>query len=163
MRIGVFSSAEDAESAVRALLDEGFAKGRVSVLCSDEAVVARFRDFEHDHPAGTSAPSTAAKGTLIGGVAGGLLGVAGAAVAGPVILFAEPYCIGIGMLFGTYVGAMVSTGRDHELANYYDQSMRRGQVLVAAEIAAGEDVALLERAEAVLAAAGAHPVSLPRG
>lgn len=163
VRVGVFSSAEDAEKAVRALLDAGLAKGRISVLCSDPAVEARFREFEHDHPAGSSVRSSAMKGSVIGGVAGGLVGVAGIAAAGPGFLPAEPICIGSGMLFGTFLGAMVSAGREHELANYYDQSMRRGQILVAAEIAAGDDTALLERAEAALAGAGAHPVALPRG
>jgi hypothetical protein len=163
LRIGVFGSAEDAEKAVRALVAEGFAKERVSVLCSDPDVEARFREFEHQHPAGAGVPSTARKGSVIGGVAGGLVGVAGIAAAGPGFLAAEPLCIGAGMLFGTFVGAMLSSGMEHELANYYDQSLRRGQILVAAEIGAGEDAALLERAEAVLEAAGAHPVPLPRG
>jgi len=100
---------------------------------------------------------------VIGGVAGGLVGAVGIAVGGPGFIPAEPICIGSGMLFGTFLGAMASTGSDHELANYYDQSMRRGQILVAAEIAKGDDAALLGRADAALAEAGAHPVALPRG
>lgn len=163
VRVGVFSSAEDADRGVRALLDAGFAKGRVSVLCSDPAVEAHFREFEHEHPAGASVSQTARRGSMIGGVAGGLVGVAGIVAAGPAFIAAEPLCIGVGALFGTFVGAMVSAGMEHELANYYDQALRRGQVLVAAEIAKGDDAALLERADAALTAAGAHPVALSRG
>jgi len=163
VRVGVFRSAEDAEKAVRALLAAGFARERVSVLCSDTDVEARFREFEHEHPAGATVAQKVSKGSMIGGVAGGVAGVAGIAAVGPAFIAAEPLCIGVGALFGTYVGAMVSAGMEHELANYYDQALRRGQILVAAEIARGDAAALLERAEAALAAAGAHPVALPRG
>ena len=163
MRVGVFASVEDAERAVRALLAEGFQTGRISVLCSDPAVEARFREFEHEHPAGATVAQSVANGSMFGGVAGGIAGVAGIAAVGPAFIAAEPLCIGVGALFGTFVGAMASAGMEHELANYYDQSLRRGQILVAAEIAKHDDAALLDRAEAALVAAGAHPVPLSRG
>jgi hypothetical protein len=162
VRAGVFDTVAEAERAVENLLAEGFPTERISVVCSDEAKERHFAEFLHDAPAGTTTPVTAARGGVIGGLAGGALGVAGVALTGGIGLIAVGPLL-IGTVFGTFVGAMVSRGLEHEVANYYDQALRRGQILVAAEIGPDDDPALLARAERVLSREGSRTVSLPEG
>ena len=163
MRVGVFRNVGDADVAVHALVAAGIRKEHVSVLCSDPVTEWHFREYDRAEPAGSGAVASALLGACVGGIAGGLAGLVGAAAAGPSFLAAEPMCIGTGILFGTFIGAMVSRSHEHEVSNYYDQAMRRGQILVAAQVDAGEDAALLERAEDALSESGAHPLALPRG
>ena len=70
---------------------------------------------------------------------------------------------GSGAAVGTFVGAMMSRGVEHEVANFYDQALPKGDILVAAEVAAGDDATMLDRAERVFVAAGARPIALPQG
>ena len=58
---------------------------------------------------------------------------------------------------------MMSRGVEREVANYYDQALPRGEILVAAEIAGGGDVTMLERAEAVFRSVRARPIALAQG
>jgi hypothetical protein len=58
---------------------------------------------------------------------------------------------------------MTSRGTEHEVANFYDQALTDGQILVAAEIEDDADAALLDAAERIFVATGAQPISLPQG
>jgi hypothetical protein len=171
VRVGVFREVPAAARAVRGLLDAGIAVGQISVVCSDPAKEARFREFEHSSPAGSATPGAAAAGAMVGAVAGGILGVAGgilgmagdAAAGGAIFAVVEPIVIGTGAAFGGYVGAMMSRGVEHEVANYYDQAMRRGDILVAADVGEDGDPSLLDRAERVFTELGANSVALHEG
>jgi hypothetical protein len=57
---------------------------------------------------------------------------------------------------------MMTRGIDKEVANYYDQAVVQGKVLVAVETST-PDEGRLGRAAKILAAAGAEPVALPEG
>ena len=163
VRIAVFRSVRDADRAVRGLLDAGFAREHVSVVCSDRAKEAHFREFEHDQPAGTTTAAAAGAGA-IGGFAAGLAAATVVVATGGIgLLVAGPLFTGAGAVVGTFVGAMMSRGVEHEVADYYDQALSAGDILVAAEIEAGGDPALLGRAEAAFREAGSNPVALPRG
>jgi hypothetical protein len=163
VRVGVFAAVPDADLAVRLLLAAGFTKERISVVCSDEATERHFAPYRHDEPAGTKTPKTATAGGIVGGLAGGLVGIVGVTTGVPETILLESLFIGAGATFGTFVGAMMSRGMDREVANFYDQHLRRGQILVAAEIVEGEDPALLDRAERVFEDVGAHQAQLPTG
>lgn len=163
VRVGVFGAVADADLAVRLLLGAGFPKERISVVCSDEAKERHFAEFRHDEPAGTKTPKAATAGGILGGLAGGLVGVVAATTNLPETLLMESLFVGAGASFGTFVGAMMSRGMEREVANYYDQALRRGQILVAAEIAEGDDEKLLDRAERVFEDVGAKSEPLPAG
>jgi hypothetical protein len=167
VRVAIFGSVEDVTRAVQGLLGAGFKKEHVSVVCSDRAKEELFAEYEHEQPAGSTTPAAAGAGALIGGFtagAAGLVAVSGLVATGGVgLVVVGPLLAGTGAAFGSFVGAMVSRGFEHEVANYYDQALPRGMILVAAEIDAHDDVALLERAERVFEESGAHPVALPHG
>jgi hypothetical protein len=55
---------------------------------------------------------------------------------------------------------MMTRGVEKELANFYQQAVIEGQILVAAESA---EPTMLQKAGGVLAAAGAKPLELPEG
>ena len=164
IRAGVFETVAAADAAVRALLDAGFTEDQITVVCSNEAVEAKFRPFEHQEPAGTHTPAAALTGGAIGAVIGGLsAAVATVATGGAGLLIFGGLAAWAGGVVGGLGGAMMTRGVEKELANYYDQSVQAGKILVAAEAPHRDDVAALARASQILADAGAEPVPLREG
>lgn len=159
IRAGVFATLFDADQAVASLLQNDFKEDQISVLCSDEA---RERHYEEmaggkgtapDDDEGISASS--AIGVSLGGFA-----VLGSVVAtGGVSLVAAGALFGLGIT-GTLVGMMASRGIEGDLADFYDQEVGRGKLLVAVE---SDDPDRLERAAELLRNAGSHPLELDRG
>jgi hypothetical protein len=83
----------------------------------------------------------------------------GLLVFGPLFLSSA----GAGALVGGLVGAMTTRGIESELADYYDQAVVKGKILVAAEAHGHDAQARLGRADQVLLQAGAEPVALRQG
>jgi hypothetical protein len=161
---GVFSDIDDARRAVQGLLAAGFTTEHISVLCSDETKELYFKEFEHQDPAGTHTSKAAVVGGTIGAAVGGLAVIASAVATGSLALWAAgPISAWAGGVTGGLVGAMMTRGIEKELANYYQQAVLDGQILVAAEDHGPDREASLVRAAQVLAKAGAQPVELPEG
>jgi hypothetical protein len=161
---GVFSDIEDARRAVHDLLAAGFSKEQITVVCSDETKERYFREFEHQEPAGTYATTATILGGTIGAALGGLSVIASAVATGSLALWAAgPITAWAGGVAGGLVGAMMTRGLEKELANFYQQAVMQGHILVAAEDHGPDHRASLERAAAILAKAGAKPVPLPEG
>lgn len=164
MRVGVFSSITAAERAVVGLLEAGFTRGQISVICSDETRQRHFSQFQQQQPAGTNTPLATAVGGAIGAALGGLTALAaGAATGGLALVAAGGAAAWTGGVLGGFLGAMMTRGVERELADYYDQAVTEGKILVAAEAhgrQAGEKLAL---AANILAQAGAEPVPLQEG
>ncbi len=161
IRIGVFTTLAQADKAVSDLLTAGFTSKQISVLCSDEAVKSHFREFQHEQPAGTETPVTAFTGGALGALGGlttGLL-LAGS-VALPIFAAGELILAGAGGVIGTLVGAMMSRGFERSLANYYDQAVVNGQILVAVEAHERDPQHSLSYAERIIEGAGAKPMEL---
>ncbi len=163
-RAGVFNTVEQAQDAVNALLAHGFSTAEISVLCSDEIKERHFRTFEHTEPAGTNTPSAAAIGSAVGAT---LMGI-GTAAAGSVFSPDAAAAMGgaglwTGGIFGGFVGAMMSRGTENELANFYNQAVQKGKILVAAEVHGEDGDARLATAAMILAEKGAEPLPLPEG
>jgi hypothetical protein len=167
LRVGVFGNVADAERAVVNLLQAGFTKRDISVVCSDEAVERHFKDFRKQEPAGTYTPITAVGGGAIGAALGGLAVVAGGLATGGIGLLATAgIAAWAGGVAGGLVGAMMSRGVEKELANYYQQAVIDGDILVAVEVdeeASASPNRDLARASQILADAGAKPLKLPEG
>ena len=162
---GVFSTVEDATSAVRGLLHAGFSRDRITVVCSDETKERYFRDFEHQEPAGTHTPFAAIAGGTIGALLGGLSVAVAAAGTGSLALWAAgPITAWAGGVGGGLVGAMMTRGVEKELANYYQQAVMEGHILVATDASDTADAGpSLDEAARILAHSGAQPIRLPEG
>jgi hypothetical protein len=164
VRAGVFATMQGAEQAVSGLLAEGFTKDEITVVCSDESRERWFRTFEHQEPAGSHTPAAAAAGGVIGAALGGFAVLAlGAATGGVGLLAAGGLAAWTGGIVGGLVGAMMTRGVEKELANYYDQAVAAGKLLVAVEVQGPRQTARLARAERVLTEAGAEPQPLREG
>lgn len=164
LEAGVFSNVEEAAKAVRGLLNAGFTKEQVTVICSDQTKERYFREFEHQEPAGTFTPTAAVVGGSIGALLGGAsVAVAAVATGGMALWVAGPITAWAGGVAGGLVGAMMTRGVEKELANFYQQAVVDGQILVAAEDEGPDQLSTLARAAEILKDAGAKPVSLPEG
>jgi len=164
IRVGVFDSVEKAHQAVRGLLNAGFSEAQITVVCSDKHREQFFKEFEHQDPAGTTTPEKAAAGGAIGATLGGLAAViAAVATGGVAFLIAGGIAVLGGGVAGGLIGAMMSRGVEKELANFYDQEVQQGRLLVAAEDESPNAARHLVQAERILAAADAVPMKLPEG
>ncbi len=164
IRFGVFSTVSEARGAVSGLLNAGFSSAEITVICSDESKEVMFREFEHQEPAGTHTPAAATAGAVIGATLGGLAAVAGTVATGGVALLAAGgLAAWAGGVFGGLVGAMMSRGVERELANYYNQAVEAGKLLVAVDVTGPDAPRRLVLAERVLADAGAEPAPLREG
>jgi hypothetical protein len=167
LRVGVFGTVTDADRAVDNLLAAGFDKDDISVVCSNEAVERHFQEFHKQEPAGTYTPASAVGGGAIGAALGGLAAVVGGLATGGLGLLATAgIAAWAGGVAGGLVGAMMSRGVERELANFYQQAVIDGDILVAVEVS--EDSSKtprrdLARASQILAEAGAKPLKLPEG
>lgn len=164
IRVGVYPTIQAADCAVQNLLKAGFSSEHISVLCSDQTKEAHFRGFEHEEPAGSFTPTAVAVGGAIGAALGGLTILAGAVTtAGLGLLAAGGIAAWTGGVVGGLIGAMTTRGVEPEVADFYDQAVTAGKILVAVEDHSEAQRQNLERAEQVLAACGAEPIALPQG
>lgn len=163
IRVGIFATVPAAERAVQGLLAAGFTTEQVTVVCSDPQKERNFEQFHHQDPAGTSTPAKAVAGGAIGAALGGLTILAGAATGGAALLAAGGAVAWTGGVLGGLIGAMMSRGVEKELANYYDQEVQRGNLLVAVEDHGKDASHRLFQAEQILADAGAEPMPLSEG
>jgi hypothetical protein len=163
IEVGVFDSITAASQAVEELLVAGFFQQQITVVCSDETKERYFRAFDHQKPAGTyNVPATVA-GSALGAIAAGLTIVATAvATGGLTILAAGPITAAAGGVAGGFIGAMMTRGVERELANYYQQAVLEGRILVAAEASGSDAAHKLALAARILLQAGAQPLSLDK-
>jgi hypothetical protein len=164
LEVGIFDAIEDARQAVRGLLDAGFSPSQITVICSDETKEKYFHEFDHQQPAGTYTATAAIAGGTIGALLGGLtVAVSAVATGGMALWAAGPITAWFGGVAGGLVGAMMTRGVEKELANFYQQAVISGRLLVAAEDHTANAPHMLAKAEKVLADAGAQPLPLPEG
>lgn len=163
-RAGVYRRVRDAERAVERLLAEGFSKDQITVICSDEAKERHFKEFEHQEPAGTNTPAAAATGGAIGATLGGLTALAaGAATGGVALVVAGGAAAWTGGVLGGFLGAMMARGTEKEPADFYQQAVKEGHLLVAVEAHGDDSEWMLARAEKVFAETGSEPLPLTEG
>jgi hypothetical protein len=164
VEVGIFANVEQAESAVRKLLQAGFDKEHITVVCSDESKEQYFREFEHQEPAGTFTPQAALTGMAVGALLGGIPVIGAAVATGSVLLWvAGPAAAGALGVAGGLIGAMSTRGIEKEVANYYQQAVVDGAILVAAEASGANDSQSLAQAATIFRELGAKPLPLPEG
>jgi hypothetical protein len=164
VRAAVFTTPAAAQAAVKGLLAARFTQKEITVVCSDETKERYFRAFEHQKQAGANTPAAAAIGGAIGATLFGLSAIAaGAATGGVPLAIAGGWALMTGGLAGGFVGAMLTRGFEKEAANYYDQAVAGGKILVAVEALGDDAQRRLQTAWQILDQAGAEPVQLPEG
>lgn len=164
IELGIFETVQSARQAVDGLLAAGFTTSQITVVCSDHNKAELFHEFEHQQPAGTHGTAATLIGGTIGATLGGLTAIVTAVATGSLSLWvAGPISLWGGGVAGGLVGAMMTRGIEKELANFYQQSVIDGQILVAAEDEGPDAERSLARAAKVLAEAGARPLPLLEG
>jgi hypothetical protein len=147
--VGTFHNSSEAQNAVRDLMAIGFTNDHISLIFSDPE--GRYKehiagtDVIETHPTGTAA----ATGTVLGGVEGGLIGLAlglGAFAipgVGPIIgmgpILAGLIGAGVGAATGGITGALVERGISDVDADYYAEAVRRGYTLVVVDTPEGRE------------------------
>jgi hypothetical protein len=164
VRAGVFSSISAADRAVHGLLAAGYTKERITVICSDAAKEQHFREFEHQQPAGANTAEAAATGGALGAAFGGAAAIAAGIAGGglPLVIVGGAGLL-TGSVLGSFLGAMLTRGIEKEAADYYDQAVVQGKLLVTVEQDDAHPGPPLARAEQILAEAGAEPMPLVEG
>jgi hypothetical protein len=136
--IGLFESRTRAENAVDALVRAGFTREQLSIITSDARTRADTPDLGPKEEIGTGAD--AGTGAAIGGIAGFIGGIVALAIPGigPVIaagpLAAGLMGAGLGAATGGVVGALKSHGIPEDDASRFSEAIRRGRVMVAAQV-----------------------------
>ena len=163
VRVGVFESIGAAEGAFKSLNEAGFSTEELSVLCSNEWQQRHFPDAAsevEDPQSATSAAAGGAVGALLSGLgaAAGLATVAGI----PVVVAGALGAALTGGVVGSLTGVMVERGFDPEAADYFDQAVSDGKILISVH-PQQPDPARLKTAAKLLRDAGAEPISLLEG
>jgi len=171
--VGVFSSHEQAEKAVRALADEGFTKDDISVVAKDpkgEGRSGRNRGagdengfgFEAGGDMTTMDVDSVADGTTWGGALGGLAGLLAGVGAlaipgiGPIVA-AGPLAAALsGAVAGGVAGGLIDLGIPEQEGRRYEGELKQGNALAVVE-AEGEKA---KRAESILRQNGANEVRM---
>jgi len=169
VRVGVFENLDNADRAVHLLHEQGFTKHEINVICPTCAPGRpgdRPNEYEKSEPAGANTKVAATSGGAIGAVLGGLLAIASAAATGgAALLVAGPLFAGAagGAVAGGLIGAMMTRGVEKEIANFYDQAVKNGKVLVGVECHGEDQAERLALAEKILYEAGSEPIALREG
>jgi hypothetical protein len=159
IRVGVFDTTGQAGEAVDGLLAAGFTRDQISVICSDEVKEEFFEDFPHPKLPEERLPVAVATGATIGAAAGGLTTLGLVTAAGVAIAAPGPLLLAWGAVAGGFIGAMMTRGVTKEIADYYDQAVTHGRILVSVEDHE-QGHPKLEAAEKIFAKAGSEPVPL---
>jgi outer membrane lipoprotein SlyB len=165
VRAGVYSNVRDVDSVVLSLLEAGFTHDEITIVCSDEATQRHFRDFQKQDPAGKNTPAAAAAGGVTGAALGGLTTVAIGFATGvlPVAIVGSAGVL-TGGVVGSLLGAFMTRGAEPEAADFYDQAVQEGKLLVVVEKKEEPDAnRKLAVAERLFARSGTRPLPLPEG
>jgi len=162
--VGVFATIAEAQHAVKELLVAGFAKRQITVVCSDPEKEAHFREFERQEPAGYYTPKAVAGGAVTGALLALIMALVVLASLGQVeALVAGLLLVPFGGIAGGFIGAMLTRNAEKELANFYDQGVEPGSIVVAAEDHSEQAATTLPQAERILVREGVRPLELPEG
>lgn len=131
---GIFSNRASAELAVDQLVASGYARDDISVLMSD---ATRGREFgiTEDSKAPEGAAAGAALGGVLGAIAAGLISIGIIAIPGIGLVAAGPIIAalagaGAGGAAGGLIGALVGAGIPEHEAQFFNEELEKGGILV---------------------------------
>jgi hypothetical protein len=158
---GIYFSRGEAESAVKALRNSGFARSHVSILLPEDAGSHELVT-ENETKAPGSATIGAALGVLIGGALGWLVGIGALVIPGiSPLVAAGPIVValigaGVGGALGGFAGALVGVGIPGHEVTRYEAKLAQGGILVAVHCRTAEQ---LKRAKSLMATSGAEDIA----
>ena len=164
VHVGVYENVPEADRAVWELVHAGIPKERITVICPT-CTHEKYDGLHQEQPSGSHTAAGAAAGGAIGALLGGLAAVIGITASGGMGLFvAGPllFSSGTGAVFGGFVGAMMTRGMEPEVADFYDQALEKGKVLLAVEVGdevTPDQVAIADR---IFAETGAESLTLKK-
>jgi hypothetical protein len=150
---------------------EGFSREEVFVITSNEGAREYFSRYASQDPSGAHTPEA----VMAGGAVGAAIGAVGTTAAGAALVATGSTLGGLaltlaggplawtGAIFGGFVGAMLTRGVEKNAADYYDQALVAGKILIGVEVHSAAAEARLAAAERILTAHGAEPVPLSEG
>lgn len=138
--VGLFDDRDEAQNAVRRLVDAGIPHGDISVVASNaHGKVERTDVDDTGNMAEEGAATGATSGLVVGGIIGALAGIGlgfvpflGFLVAGP--LAGALTGAAAGLVTGGLLGGLIGLGIPEEHAHAYAEGVRRGGILVAARV-----------------------------
>jgi len=138
--VGTFDNIENAYAAANDLVSAGYNRNDISVVATDTN--NQYSPYVNTKVVKTSddVGTGAGIGAAIGGIGGLLVGLGALAIPGigPIIaagpLLAALTGAGVGAVAGGIVGALVDLGIPDEEAHVYSEGLRRGNVLVIAQV-----------------------------
>jgi len=151
--VGTYSTMETAVAVVDDLVKAGFHRNSISVIANDPD--KKYASYVDQDATADGAAAGAGIGAAIGGLGGLLLGLGALAIPGigPIIaagpIMAALAGAGVGAVTGGILGALVDLGIPKESAEAYAESVRRGNVLVTAQVEdnrANEATRIMQRA-----------------
>jgi len=151
--VGTYSTMETAVAVVDDLVKAGFHRNSISVIANDAD--KKYASYVDQDASADGAAAGAGIGAAIGGLGGLLLGLGALAIPGigPIIaagpIMAALAGAGVGAVTGGLLGALVDLGVPQESAEAYAESVRRGNVLVTAQVEdnrANEATRIMQRA-----------------
>ena len=157
--LAVFGETDKAIAALNGLRDDGFTADQVSVVARDDATTREMAD--NSELISEEAGKGAIVGTLLGGLAGWLIGLSSLAspgigpVIGAGIIGTALAGAGIGAAAGGLIGALGAYGIPEEDARGYEEEVRQGRVLLTVHAA---DDRQTRRADTILTGAGGQQV-----
>ena len=138
--VGTYDNVQTAYAVANDLISAGYSRNDISVVANDaKKEYARYTDANYVDSTDDVAKG-AGIGAAIGGLGGLLVGLGALAIpgVGPVIaagpLLAALTGAGVGAVTGGIVGALVDLGIPDEEAQIYSEGLRRGHVLVIAQV-----------------------------
>lgn len=141
--VGTYDNIQTAYAVANDLISAGYSRNDISVVANDaNNEYAPFVDANavNTVDTGDDVAKGAGIGAAIGGLGGLLVGLGALAIpgVGPVIaagpLLAALTGAGVGAVTGGIVGALVDLGIPDEEAHIYSEGLRRGHVLVIAQV-----------------------------
>lgn len=141
--VGTYDNIQTAYAVANDLISAGYSRNDISVVANDaNKEYAPYVDGDgvNTVDTGDDVAKGAGIGAAIGGLGGLLVGLGALAIpgVGPVIaagpLLAALTGAGVGAVTGGIVGALVDLGIPDEEAHLYSEGLRRGHVLVIAQV-----------------------------
>ena len=136
--VGTYNSIQTAHDVANDLISAGYSRNDISIVANDAN--NEYATYVGDGEAGDDVAAGAGIGAAIGGLGGLLVGLGALTIpgVGPVIaagpLLAALAGAGVGAVTGGVVGALVDLGIPDEEAHIYAEGLRRGNVLVIAQV-----------------------------
>jgi hypothetical protein len=156
--MAVYDDVPSAAAAVRDLRQAGFSQEEISVLCSDEHREQFFQEYVHEEPAGMHSEDAVNKAGLAMAGLGGAAVLTGLLTSAGTAIFAIGAFAGVAAI-GTFVSLMLTRGAEKELADYYDQAVIEGRILVGVET---DDPTRQAIADEIFLRQGERPVAMPK-